>query len=186
MSTTLTTAATPVQHQSFWDKIKSVEHNFLAFWAQAYTKFQKDEPTIEAGLDAVAKYAVPALNIALAAAGGPAGIGVEAAAAIAEAQTGITVASSLVHDFGPTPDAASVLNGVQNNLSGIEALTNVKNPTTVSAIQKVVTLVSATASGLAAAASAAKTTSSTTAASSTVNGSGAATAEPVAEEVAAE
>jgi hypothetical protein len=151
-------------HTSFWDKIKSAEHNFLAWWAKEYAKFQKAEPKIEQGLDAAAKYAVPALNIALAAAGGPAGIGVEAAQIIAEAQTGITVASSLVHDFGPTPDAADVLNGVQNNLSGILNVAHVKNSTATNAITKVVSLVGAAAQGLDAAVSASEPARATPAA----------------------
>lgn len=141
-------------HTSFWDKVKNVEHNFLAWWAKEYEKFQKDEPKIEQALDVAAKYAVPALNIALAAAGGPAGVGVEAAQIIAEAQTGITVASSLVHDFGPTPDAAGVLSGVKSSLSGILDVLHVKNATTTDAITKVVNLVDAAASGLASAAAA--------------------------------
>lgn len=144
----------PAAHTSFWQKIQSAEHSFLAWWAKEYQKFQKAEPKIEEGLDALSKYAVPALDIAVAAAGGPAGIGAEAAGVIAEAQTGLSVASSLVDDFGPTPTAASVYSGIQSNLSNVLSLDGVKNPTTVSAITKVVGLVGSAAEGITAAAQA--------------------------------
>lgn len=144
-------ALDPTVHQSFWQKIQSFDHSFLAWWGKEFAKFQKAEPEIVQGLDAVTKYAVPALDIAVAAAGGPAAIGAEAATAIAEAQTGLSVASSLVNDFGPTPTAASVYSGIQQNLSGILTLDGVKNQTTVDAITKVVNLVGQTAEGITAA-----------------------------------
>lgn len=168
---------TPAQHQSFLDKVKGVEHSFLAFWAREFAKFQKAEPKIQEVLDALAKYGIPALDIGLAAAGGPAAIGATAAGVIAEAQTGLTVASSLVNDFGPTPTAASVYSGIQSNLSSILALDQVKNPTTQKAITTVVNLVGSAAQGIAAAAAPAK--------SQTVNsGSAAAPTEAAAEEAA--
>ncbi|HEX5234148.1 MAG TPA: hypothetical protein VFW25_02330 [Silvibacterium sp.] len=161
MSTSPAAVPATVQHQTFWQRIKADEHSFLAWWAKEFAKFRKGEPQIVEGLDALTKYAVPALDIAVAAAGGPAGIGAEAAGVIAEAQTGLSVASSLVDDFGPTPTAASVYGGIQSNLSGLLALDGVKNPTTVSAITKVVNLVGSTASAISAAGKAATPGSAT-------------------------
>lgn len=155
MSTAPVTPVVPAAvHETFWQKVQSFEHSFLAWWGNAFAKFQQEAPKIQQGLDAVSQYAVPALNIAVAAAGGPAAIGSTAAQVIADAQSGLSVASSLVNDFGPTPTAATVYNGVAANLQSILALDGVKNPTTQNAITKVVGLAGQAAEGITAAAAA--------------------------------
>lgn len=132
------------------DKLKSFAHTFTSWVAKEYAKLYAAEPKIEAVADAVFKYAIPALQILVAAeAGAPAAAIVGQVAS--EAQASLHAASALIYDFGATPTAASMVAGVQNNLQNLLTAGHITNSGSVAIANKVVSSLGALVTALPAA-----------------------------------
>lgn len=121
---------------SFLDKIKSAEHSFASFFVKAYQAVAKAEPEIQHVADAVLKYSGAALSDVVAIEGSSPEAAL-AAKVIGTAQSDLTVAGSLIYDFGASPSAATILGGVQQNLSGLITAAGVKDPKSVAIVNKV-------------------------------------------------
>ena len=136
---------------SFTSIIKSIEgaeHTFLGWIAKEYAALYKNEPTIEQIVDTTINYAEPALIILLDAAGGSAAAP-EVTSIITEVQADLKVVSALIYDFGPTPTAATIAEGVQNNLNSLLTAGHVKDPATVAKLQLIIKTVGALATAIA-------------------------------------
>lgn len=129
-----------------FSKIKNAEHTFAAWAEKELAKLNADAPKIEQVVDAVLKYAGPALQTVVTAEAGAAA-GKEVGSVIADAQTSLVAANGLITDYGASPTVASMMSSVQSNLSSLLAAGKVSNSTSVSTVTKVVgelsTLVSA-------------------------------------------
>lgn len=121
----------------FFSKIASAVHTFASWAEKEWTVIYSAAPKIEQVAAAVLKYAGPALATVVAAeAGAPAGALV--AKGIADAQSGLLAASSLIYDFGATPSVTGTINAVKNNLGALLAADHITNATSVSTVTKVV------------------------------------------------
>lgn len=133
---------------SFLDSVKSFEHTFTNWVAKEYAMLYKAEPKILQIADSVFKYAIPALDIIVAAeAGQPAAAMVNQIAS--EAQSALHAASGLVYDFGANPTTASVVAGVQGNLGALLSAGHITNANSVANVNKVVGSLGALAAALA-------------------------------------
>jgi hypothetical protein len=121
---------------SIFSKIASAEHTFAAWAEKELTKLAGEAPTIEKVLGTVLTYAGPALQtIVTVEAGSPAGALV--GKVVAQAQSDLIAASSLVYDFGVTPSVSSILSSVQTNLGSLLTAGHVTNSTSVATVTKV-------------------------------------------------
>lgn len=135
---------------TFLEKIKDAEHTFASFFVKAYQTLVKEEPKIQQVAGAVLKYSGAALGDVVAIEGNSPEAA-QAAKVISTAQSDLTVAGSLIYDFGASPSAATILNGVQSNLGGLVSATGVKNPNSVAIVNKVAGEVGALATAVSAA-----------------------------------
>ena len=121
---------------SIFSKIVAAEHTFAAWAEKELAKLAGEAPTIEKIIGTVLTYAGPALQtIVTVEAGAPAGAIV--GKVVAQAQSDLIAASSLVYDFGVTPTISSIFNSVQTNLGALLAAGHVTNPTSVATVTKV-------------------------------------------------
>lgn len=132
---------------SFFSGIASAEHTFAGWADKMWHVFFVEEPKIEHVADTILKYAIPAISIIVGAeAGAPAGAMVSAIGK--EAQKDLIAASGLIYDFGATPTAASVINSVQNNITGLLTAGHITNETSVANVNKVVNTLGALVAAL--------------------------------------
>jgi hypothetical protein len=122
--------------------VAKAEHTVAAWLEKELSVLYGNAPAITKVADAVLKYVGPALQIIVAAETGPAAAE-EVGNIVREAQTDIAVASALIYDFGPTPQAANIIDGVVNNLNGLVTAGHVKNPANVAGLTKVVNSIGA-------------------------------------------
>jgi hypothetical protein len=122
--------------ESFFAGIPKAAHTFGAWFEKEWAKLYKDAPAIEKVADATLTYAGPALDLVLADVD-PAAAAV-VAPIIAEAQKDLSVANGLIYDFGATPNAASILTTVENNLGSILAAGHIKNSATVAKLTGII------------------------------------------------
>ena len=124
------------------------EEQSTASWIEKeLARIEGAAPTIEKVIDATLTYIGPVLVIALDAVGDPA-LAVVVQAIVVESQKALAVASALVHDFGPTPTAATAFSAVATNLADILAVGKITSKTTVAAITKAVSEVGVVASAV--------------------------------------
>lgn len=122
---------------SIFKGIANVKHTFAGWAEKELAKLFKDAPKIEQVADAILTYVGPALQtIVTLEAGAPAGAIV--GKVIREAQLDLTAANGAIYDFGPSPSAASIINGVKENLGALLAAGHVTNPASVTNINQVV------------------------------------------------
>jgi hypothetical protein len=115
----------------------SLAHTFAAWAEKELQKIEGAAPTIERIAGTVLTYAGPALQtIVSAEAGAPAGAIV--GKVVAQAQSDLTAAGSLIYDFGANPSAGSIIASVQTNLGALLTAGHVTNPTSVATVTKVV------------------------------------------------
>ncbi|MHB1673789.1 MAG: hypothetical protein ACYCSP_06010 [Acidobacteriaceae bacterium] len=119
----------------FGGLIKDV-HTFASWVERELAKLYGEAPKIEAIAGAVLKYAGPALQTVVSLEAGTAA-GAIVGSVVKQAQSDLIVAGSLVHDFGATPSAGTVISSVQDNLSGLLAAGHISNPTSVATVTKV-------------------------------------------------
>jgi len=62
-----------------------------------------------------------------------------------EVVSDLKVVATTVYDFGPTPDATSILKGVQTNLNDLETAGHVKDPAKLAKLKLIVNAVGALA-----------------------------------------
>jgi hypothetical protein len=141
---------------SFFSGIASAEHTFAAWAEKEWTKVYNEAPKLAQITDTVLKYVGPALQIAVTAEAGNAA-GALVGSVVSEAQTDLTAASGLVTDFGATPTAAGVISSVASNLQGLLTDAHVTSATSVSAVTKAVSSLSALSTAISTAAAAVKT-----------------------------
>lgn len=121
---------------SLLDTLKNYEHTFTAWVAKEYKALYAAEPEIKAITGNVYKYAVPALQLAITAEGGPAA-GAAFATVAAGVQQELTAANSLIYDFGPSPTAASMIANSAAILKDATTVAEVKNQQTKDIVTKV-------------------------------------------------
>ena len=122
---------------SIFKGIANVEHTFAGWAEKELAKLFKDAPKIVQVADAILTYVGPALQtIVTIEAGAPAGALI--GKVIREAQSDLTAASGAIYDFGATPSAGSIINGVKNNLAALLAAGHVSNPASVANVNQVV------------------------------------------------
>ena len=136
-------------------KFVTAEHSTVAWLETTIAKIEGKAPAIEKVIDAGLKYVGLAAQIALTATGDPAAAAI-VGDVVNEAQTDLAVASALVADFGPTPNAATAFAAVQTNLNGLLTAGHVKSTTAVAAVTKAVSEVGVIATAVQTAASAIK------------------------------
>lgn len=127
----------------------------VSFLVKAYAAFYKNEPTVIKVVDDTVTYAVEGLDIVLGASGSTAAIP-EVNAIVNEAVSDLNVAATLVYDFGPSPNAASIFAAVQANLATLETAGNVKDPVTLAKLKLIINAVGTVAQLVAKAVDAAK------------------------------
>jgi len=132
-------------------KFEGAEKSTMAWIEKELLLVEGKEPTIERVIDAGLTYLGPVLVIGLTAIGEPA-IAAVVAPVIAKAHQDLLVASALVTDLGPTPNAAALFESVQTNLSGLLTAGNIKSTKTVTAITKAVSEIGTLGSAVKAAA----------------------------------
>lgn len=135
---------------SLIDTLKNYEHTFTAWVAKEYAKIYNATPKVEQVADATFKYVIPAVQLIAQASGNEAAAAVIGAVAT-EAQNSLHAASGLVYDFGPSPTAATIVSGVQDNLSQLLAAGHIKNIETQAKVTKVVNSLGALVSAIGAA-----------------------------------
>jgi hypothetical protein len=122
---------------SFFSAIANAEHSFAAWAEKELQKLEGAAPTIEKIADTVLTYVGPALQTVVTLEAGSAA-GAQVAKVIGTVQSDLTAASGLITDFGAIPSVTSILGSVATNLSALLTAIEVKNPTTVATITKVV------------------------------------------------
>lgn len=133
---------------AFLDTLKKFEHSFTAWAATEWSKIYNEAPKVEHVADTALKYAIPAVGI-LVQQYGSAPEAQKAVSVLTEAQKDMQAASGLIYDFGATPSAGSILNGVQSNLTSILADAHVKNTNTVDKITNIINVIAPIAEALA-------------------------------------
>ncbi len=129
-------------------KIEGAEHTFVGWAVKEYAKLYKAEPAIEQTVDEVVPYAQSAIVIVMEMAGAGAAVP-EVTAIITEVQRDLKVMSALIHDFGPTPTAASIAQGVKDNLASLAAAGHIKDPITLAKLQLIIKTVGVLATAIA-------------------------------------
>jgi hypothetical protein len=127
---------------SIFSGIAKAEHTFAAWCEKEWTALYNAAPKLEQVADTTLKYASGALQIAASVEANNPQIAA-ISKVVTTAQNGLTAASGLIADFGATPTASSVLSGVSSDLSALLTAAHVTNPTSVSAVTKVVNEVDA-------------------------------------------
>lgn len=119
---------------------------FGGWFAKEWQKLFNAAPQIEKVADAAISYAAPALQIILGM------LNPEAAAAagpiIAEVQKDLHVASGLIYDFGASPNAVSILNGVTTNLNDLLNAGHIKDTNAQNKVTLVVNTISSLVTAL--------------------------------------
>ncbi len=136
--------------------VEADAHTFLAYFKKEYQKVEANLPQIEKVADTVLKYVGGALQIVLTAEGAGAAASV-VGNVVTEAQQDVTVAGSLIYDFGANPTATSMLSSVSENLSGLLTAGHITSTTAVTAANKVVGELNALSTALTAASAPAAT-----------------------------
>lgn len=113
-------------------------HTFGAWAEKTLAAIIGKAPAIEQTAAAILKYAGPALQVVVSAEAGSAA-GAEVAKVVADAQAGLTAASSLIYDFGAQPTFGSVVASVKTNLAALLSAGHITNSTSVATVTKVVT-----------------------------------------------
>jgi hypothetical protein len=124
----------------------SVLKGFGSWVAKELGKLAKAAPQIEKIADITLAYVGPALTVILAACDPPAAAVV--GPIFAEIQKDLHVASGLIYDFGSNPTAASIVSGVEAQLSDILAAGHIKDPALVQKIQMLATTIGSLATAL--------------------------------------
>jgi len=122
---------------SIFKGIADVEHTFAGWAEKELAKLFEEEPKIEQVADAVLTYVGPALQtVVTLEAGSPASPLV--GKVIREAQSDLTAANGAIYDFGPSPSAGSIINGVKENLAALLVAGQVRNPSSIANVNQVV------------------------------------------------
>jgi hypothetical protein len=122
---------------SVLDTLKSFEHTFTGWVAKAYAAFHKAEPTIVAVSDKALPYIKAATSIAVGFEFG--GAAAEAAVKIEdEIHNSADVLMGVIYDFGATPKALDILNGIKASLGSLLALGHIKSASATDAVTKAV------------------------------------------------
>jgi hypothetical protein len=129
-------------------KIEGAEKTFVGWIVKEYAALYEKEPAIEQVVDTTIDYVEPALVIVLDATGGAA-IAPEVASVITEAQSDLKVVSALIYDFGPTPQAASIIAGVKTELQALQAAGHIKDAATQAKFTLIVNAVATLATAIA-------------------------------------
>jgi hypothetical protein len=125
----------------------TVAHTFAGWCEKEWTAVFNAVPKIEQIADTTLKYALGALSIVASVETGNPAIA-EISKVLTTAQTGITAASGLISDFGPTPTATGMLSSVATDLSGLLTAAHITNSKSVAAVTKVVTETNALVSAM--------------------------------------
>lgn len=110
---------------SFFGGIEKALNTFGAWVEKEWTKLFNAAPPLLQLADTILSYTLPSLQIVLAA--------LDPAAAtmvgpiFAEIQKDLTVVSGLIHDFGATPNAVSILTTIENDLSNVLQAGHIKD-----------------------------------------------------------
>lgn len=134
--------------QTAWSKVEGVEHTVVGWLVKEYAAFYKHEPAIDSIVDSTVQYVEIGLPIVLDVTGGaalePAIEGV-----LNEVVSDLKVVSATIYDFGPSPTAASILSGVQENLASLETAGHVKDPAKLAKLKLIINAVGALATVIA-------------------------------------
>lgn len=122
---------------SVLDSLKKFEKSFTSWVANVYVKFHNAEPTLIAISDKALPYIKTATSIA---------IGFEFGGAAADAATKVEdeihnsadVLMGVIYDFGPTPKAMDILNGIKANLASLLSLGHIKSAKATDAVTKAI------------------------------------------------
>ena len=127
--------------------IENAEHTAALWFEQEYAKLYNAQPTIEKVADVAFAYAIPAVQILVTAtAGAPAAAIVGQVAT--EAQKDLLVVSALIHDFGPSPNAAGIISTVSSDLSGLLTAGHITDAAHVAIITKIVNTLAVVAAAI--------------------------------------
>lgn len=121
---------------SIFSKIASAEHTFAAWAEKELAKLYTAAPKIEQVIGTVLTYAGPALQTVVTAEAGAAA-GAEVGKIVAQAQSDLIAAGSLVYDFGPSPSVSGTLTAVKDNLAALLTAGHVTSATSVATVTKV-------------------------------------------------
>ena len=135
--------------------VEGAEKTFIGWAVKEYAILYKNEPAIEVAVDEATNYAMPALVIVLDMCGGAA-VAPEVEAVVNEAVSDLKIASGLIHDFGPTPQAVDIAAAVQSNLQGLETAGHIKDPVTQAKFALIIKTVGVLATAIANAVAASK------------------------------
>ncbi len=122
---------------SILDSLKKFEHTFTSWVANSYAKFYKAEPTLVATVDRVAPYIKSATTIAVGFEFGGSAAG-EAGKIVDEIHADADNLMGIIYDFGPTPHAMDVLNGIKANLGTLLTAGHIKSVKATDAVTKAV------------------------------------------------
>lgn len=139
----------------FFSEIEGIEHTIVGWLAREYSAFYSKEPTIERIVDSTVQYVEIGLPIVLSVTGGAA-LDPAAEAVMNEVVSDLKVVSATVYDFGPSPNAASILSSVQTNLSSLETAGHIKDSAQIAKLKLIINAVGALGSVIAKAIAAAK------------------------------
>jgi hypothetical protein len=117
--------------------IAAAAHTFAAYAEKAFAALRGDIPTIEHVAGTVLKYVGPILQMVVTAeAGAPAGQ--VTGKVLAEAQSDLLAAGSLIYDFGAHPSATSIIDSVSKNLDALLAAGHITNSNSVGMVKKAI------------------------------------------------
>lgn len=125
-----------------FSKITSAAHTFAAYAEKELAKLYKALPGIETAASAILTYVGGAVEIIVGETAGTTAE-TEAASIIAEIQTGLIAAKSLVYDFGATPTLSTVLTAIKENLTALLTAGHITSIKGVSAANKAVSSLTA-------------------------------------------
>jgi hypothetical protein len=120
--------------------IEKDEKTVVSWLVAEYAKFYKDEPAIATVVDDTINYVELGLPIVLGATGGAA-LAAPIDNALNEIVSDLKVVSATIYDFGPAPNVASVIAGVQTELSSLETVAHITDPAKLAKLQLIVNAV---------------------------------------------
>lgn len=122
------------------EDIEKVDKTVVGWLVKEYSAFYKSEPTIVQVVDSTIQYIEIGLPIVLGVTGGAALAG-PIDAILNEAVSDLKVVSATIDDFGPSPSAASIIQGVQTELASLETAANITDPASKAKLQLIVNAV---------------------------------------------
>ena len=120
--------------------VEKVDKTVISWLVKEYSAFYKNEPELTTVVDNVVSYVELGLPIVLDATG-EAALAAPVESVLSEVVSDLKVVSATVYDFGPAPNVASVIAGVQTELSSLETVAHITDPTKLAKLKLIINAV---------------------------------------------